>query len=101
MEMFSYAVAACKPYGSCPDQDTAGDTYYCWTHALAKVLYKSYVPKLSPIASLEALALQHGTKLNHGLAHRYKAQRLKSDHTIAAAYGNAIGESLCFTRSRK
>jgi len=94
MDTFSRSVAACKQYGTCPDQDSGGDTYYCWTHAFAKVLYKSYAPKISPIASLEAFALHNGTQLNHGLAHRYRPQRLKSDHTIAASYGNAIGEAL-------
>ncbi|HEY8998925.1 MAG TPA: hypothetical protein VIM53_01260 [Candidatus Saccharimonadales bacterium] len=93
MELFSQAVAACKSSGTM-DQDTSGDAYYTWTHALAKVLYKVCAMPASPIAPLEGLALHNGTRLNHKLAHKYKPQRLKSDHTIAAAYGNAIGKLL-------
>ncbi len=91
MQAWSRSLAACKAYGSCPDQDVSGDTYYCWTHALAKVLYNVLPARRALLVRLEAYALHNGTKLNHGLAHKFKAQRLPSDHTIAANYGNAIG----------
>jgi hypothetical protein len=94
MQVWSRSLAACKTYGSCPDQDVSGDTYYCWTHALAKVLYTALPVRRTPFVRLEAYALQNGTKLNHGLAHKFKAQRLPSDHTVAAAYGNALGDAL-------
>jgi len=93
MLAWSRSVAACKPYGTCSDQDASGDTYYCWTHALAKVAFKALAAKQTPLTRLEAAALRNGTRLNHGLAHKFKPQRLKSDHTIAAEYGNAIGEA--------
>ncbi len=94
MEAWSRAIKAFKPYGDCPDQDASGDTYYCWTHALGKVAFQVLAVRQTPLTRLEALALRNGTRLNHGLAHRVKAQRLPSDHTIAAAYGNAIGDTL-------
>ena len=91
---WSRSVAACKPFGSCPDQDASGDVYYCWTHALAKVVYKTLADKQTPLTWLEALALQNGTRLNHSIAHKLAPQKVPSDHTVAAAYGNALGDVL-------
>lgn len=97
MEVFSRSVASCKSRDESLDQDTAGDVYYCWTHALAKVLFANHALRLSLTAQLEAFVLHNGTWLNHQVAHRYKAQSLPSDHTVAAHYGNAIGKLLAQT----
>lgn len=95
MATWSRCLAATKPYDSCPDQDVAGDTYYCWTHALAKLAFHVLAAKRrSPLSKLQALALNHGTLLNHSIAHKVSPQSLASDHTAAAAYGNRIGETL-------
>ena len=91
MDVFWKAVAACKKPGDGPYQDSAGDVYYCWTHALGKLLYAHY-GKQGILSNLLGAALHNGTRLNHGLAHRYNPQSVESDHTIAASYGNAIGE---------
>lgn len=92
MAAWSRAVKAIKPYGSCPDQDAAGDVYYAWTHALAKVAYGPLALQQTVLTRLEAKALEHGTMLNHKLAHKTRPQGVKSDHTMAAAYGNQIGD---------
>jgi hypothetical protein len=92
MLIWSRSIKATKQFGSCPDQDTAGDTYYCWTHALAKVAFRSLAEKQSILTRMEARALERGTDLNHKLAHKVKPQGVVSDHTVAAAYGNAIGD---------
>jgi hypothetical protein len=92
MQVWSRSVAACKPYGTCADQDVSGDVYYCWTHALSKVAFGVLATRQTPITKFEALALRNVTRLNHRLAHKFKPQRLPSDHTAAAAYGNALGD---------
>lgn len=92
MLAWSRSVKATKQFGSCPDQDTAGDTYYCWTHALARVAFRSLAAKQTALTRMEARALEHGTMLNHKLAHKVKRQGVPSDHTAAAIYGNKIGD---------
>ena len=94
MTKFHNSVLALKQYRPCRDQDTAGDNYYVWTHALAKLIYG----KLSPWYALDAhfmrLALHFGTWLNHQIAHKISPQTVSSDHTSAARYGNAIGKQI-------
>jgi hypothetical protein len=92
MSTWSRSVKALKPHGSCPDQDASGDTYYCWTHVLARVAYRLLATKQTPLVWLETKALEHGTMLNHKLAHRIKPQGVRSNHSVAALYGNAIGD---------
>lgn len=94
MEMFARSVAACKPYSANSDQDSAGDNYYCWTHVLGKVIFSRHKFSTALLSFFAERAVHNGTRLNHGLAHRYKAQTLPSDHTRAAEYGNAIGKLL-------
>ena len=91
MVRWSRSLRATKEFGSCPDQEVAGDTYYCWTHALSQLAYKSLPANKNFITRVELAALEHGTNLNHKLAHRVRAQSVPSDHTIAAEYGNTIG----------
>lgn len=87
------AIAACKPAGDSA-QDPAGDTYYTWTHALARFTYQ-ILPKHKTIGSrLASLVFHNGTSLMHGLVHAYNPQTVPNDHSIAADYGNAIGQTI-------
>jgi hypothetical protein len=92
MRTLAKAVAATKPHDAATDQDVLGDTYYCWTHALAKVVLAKPTTYQTLLSSILRLAIHHGTYLNHKIAHRITPQILKSDHTSAARYGNAIGK---------
>lgn len=96
MTKWSSSISAFKPAGSGPYQDASGDVYYCWTHAIAKLLYGPMAKQRKSLrVRAQRYALHHGTWLNHQVAQRYNAQRLPSDHTIAATYGNAIGDMIC------
>jgi hypothetical protein len=75
-------------------QDVAGDTYYVWTHVVAKLIFGLYSPWWALDAKFYYLALHYGTWLNHNIAHKISPQSLKSDHTIAANYGNKIGKAI-------
>lgn len=88
---FSTAIKACKEFDPSLAQDTAGDAYYVWTHALAKFSFHALAEKRGLPERMGARVLHHGTSLMHGLAHRFKEQHVVSDHTAAANYGNAIG----------
>ncbi len=85
------AVLAFKPPQARLAQDSAGDTYYVWTHVLAKLVFGPMAPRWAVDAWLYRAALHIGTWLNHTIAHRVSSQSVKSDHTIAAHYGNRIG----------
>lgn len=91
MSKFSRAVAACKKYNPQRPQDASGDAYYCWTHALAEVLFTTPKDKKPFLSKSFARLLRHGTWLNHNLAHKFKAQALPSDHTLASKYGLMVG----------
>ncbi len=88
---WSSSVMALKPYQPGVNQDTSGDVYYVWTHALAKLVFGRLSPWYALDARLMQLAVHIGTWLNHNIAHKVSPQTVNSDHTIAAAYGNAIG----------
>lgn len=93
METWNRSIVALKQWSgdASHPQDSAGDAYYVWTHAIAKVVFG---PMASP-HSIDALfyrtALHIGTWLNHSIAHKISPQSISSDHTIAARYGNRIG----------
>jgi len=94
MYTFARSVLACKPHETSPVQDSAGDTYYTWTHVLGGLMFDSLADKQTSAVRLGSKAVHNGTTLMHELAHRYKPQRLASDHTTAAVYGNAISDAL-------
>lgn len=87
------ALAACKSLDENPIQDTAGDTYYTWTHALAKYIYSLATKDDSKTAAATVKAFHHGTTIMHTAVHRINKQGLHSDHSIAAEYGNRIGQT--------
>lgn len=93
MHTFAQSVLACKPHDKFPTQDVAGDTYYTWTHALGTLMFNS-LAKQNQVTKLGSATMHNGTNLMHSFAHKYKPQRLPSDHTIAATYGNSIGDAL-------
>lgn len=95
MTEFTNAVAACKAHAPHSSQDIAGDTYYCWTHVLGTIIFNSPNKQNKKLLRhIFTTAIRNGTRLNHAIAHKVTPQALKSDHTIAARYGNAIG-SVC------
>lgn len=74
-------------------QDIGGDNYYTWTHALAAVAFNVLPAKLSNATRLAAHTFENGTKIMHKVVHRYNPQTVVNDHSVAAAYGNAIGKA--------
>jgi hypothetical protein len=83
------SLAACK---TTIPQDTAGDTYYAWTHALASVIYEALPARSNWKTGLAKIMFQNGTKIMHSVAHKVNPQSLPNDHSIASKYGNAIGK---------
>lgn len=100
MQKFSLAVRACKPYQEEYAQDSSGDNYYVWTHALGAAAF-SALAKKSIFTNLSSTFIKNGTHLMHGLAHRFKPQRLPSNHVVASIYGNAIGQTIASTLIEK
>lgn len=88
MKEWRGAILACKNADSKNFQDTAGDSYYAWTHARARVMFgiDSSLPD-----RIGKLIFQHGTTIN---THRLIEQSIPSDHRVAAKYGNAIGDAI-------
>lgn len=92
MKTWHDSVAAFKEREDGLSQDAGGDTYYAWTHALAKVALNVMPAKQTPIVRAAAHAFHNGTRLMHDIVHTIaQTQGVKSDHTIAAHYGNAVG----------
>jgi len=88
------AIAACKESQPGLPQDPSGDVYYTWTHVLGKVAF-SLAPAKENIFTRGAVrAFEGGTNIMHNLVHKFSKQDVKSDHVAAAAYGNAIGQTL-------
>jgi hypothetical protein len=94
MLAWNRSLAACKLPQSAPFQDVAGDTYYCWTHVLSQVAYTVLPRHRTLLIRVEAFALRNGTRLNKQVAEKFSPQAVPSNHTVAAKYGNAIGELL-------
>lgn len=94
MKQWNDSMYAFKSRDKHPAQDASGDTYYAWTHALAKYSF-TQTPAHPSIASKMAVHLFHnGTRLMHNLVHKVaNAQSVKSDHSIAANFGNAVGQA--------
>lgn len=92
MQGWRDSIAACKSGGEGQVQDPGGDAYYTWTHALAKVLYNLAPARPSLVSRASITAFHFGTVIMHNTAHVFNKQSLRSNHTAAAAYGNAIGQ---------
>lgn len=94
MTKWYLSVKALKPYYKGSHQDSAGDLYYVFTHATAKVVFGPMSHKWAIDAWFYKGAVHIGTWLNHSIAHKVSPQSINSNHTIAARYGNAIGKAI-------
>lgn len=74
--------------------DSAGGTYYAWTHALGLVLCQSVPSKT--LRNWTSSIFRGGTELMRDFFYppEHEGKLIPSDHTRAAEYGNAIG-ALC------
>ena len=68
------SVAALKQYDGIHSQDSAGDTYYVWTHVIAKLVFGLMSPWWAIDAYIYRSALHIGTWLNHNIAHKVSPQ---------------------------
>lgn len=91
MKEWRSSILACKNADAKNFQDTAGDSYYAWTHALAQVMYGSGSGLPDRIGKL---IFSHGTTIMHVGVHSLIKQSVPSNHRAAAAYGNRIGETI-------
>ena len=94
MKIWHDSVAACKERDPGMSQDSSGDSYYCWTHALAKFAFNSLPERRDIFTRLASVAFHNGTDIMHTLVHKTaNSQSLKSNHSNAAQYGNGIGSA--------
>lgn len=91
MKQWRSALLACKNADENQMQDVSGDTYYTWTHALARVIH-GVGSKMHDKAGKQLF--QRGTQIMRLTAHKIKKQKVPSDHRRAAEYGNAIGDAI-------
>lgn len=101
MKTWYQSVAALKHHDGQRAQDSAGDTYYVWTHAMAKLVFGPMSSHIAVDAYVFRTALHIGTWLNHNIAHRISPQSVASDHSIAAQYGNVIGAHIAKRAKRR
>lgn len=73
--------------------DTAGDTYYAWTHAYSGYMFESLSPRRQTLDRLARLAFYNGTLIMQSLVNNFNPRGTISDHSIAAKYGNAIADA--------
>lgn len=72
-------------------QDTSGDNYYAWTHALALAAIKSSDAAGSLTGDLMRGLFSNGTSIMHTVVHHLNKQAVPNNHSQAAAYGNMAG----------
>lgn len=94
MMMWRQAIAACKNPEPGQPQDPAGDNYYAWTHALAKVIISTHPQGSTLAGQLASQVFENGTTIMHSLVHFCNKQAVPNSHSVAADYGNVIGESI-------
>lgn len=94
------SIAACKEPREGLAQDPNGDTYYTWTHAFAKYVYSLAPEHESRISRAVVKLFHNGTTVMHKLVHTFNKQGVQSDHSIAANYGNRIGQ-VCIDYARQ
>lgn len=77
-------------------QDAAGDAYYVWTHALARLVFSSPVADDGRLTRFYRTMFEHGSKIMSASHHLGKLSIFgtMSNHSIAGEYGNAIGDRL-------
>ena len=72
--------------------DTAGDTYYAWTHAYAGYVFEGLPERRSAASELGRVAFEHGTFIMQTCVNNLNPRGIISDHTVAARYGNAVAK---------
>jgi hypothetical protein len=88
------SITACKSPETGNVQDPVGDSYYAWTHTLAKYVY-SLAPATETLSSRATVrAFHRGTDIMHKVVHTFNKQAVNSNHAVAANYGNTIGEAV-------
>lgn len=77
-------------------QDSAGDNYYVWTHALGRVVYTALPERPTLVGRAYATAMAYGSHAMSmtSLLGRVSALGTMSNHIPAARYGNLIGDSI-------
>jgi len=88
------AIAACKEPQPGRAQDPNGDTYYTWTHTLAKAAFSLTPERESRVTRGAVRVFERGTDIMHKVVHTFNKQGVDSNHNVAAAYGNAIGQAI-------
>lgn len=97
MKQWERSVAAVKPPDETGYQDAAGDTYYVWTHALARIIYRGLPEKRNPLTRGYETAFWYGSHVmtsSYYLLGRFSVLGTQSNHLVASRYGNAIGDKL-------
>lgn len=94
MRTWRNSIAACKEPSPSRAQDPSGDAYYTWTHALAKVAFTIGPARETCFTRTAVGIFENGTRIMHKVVHNLIRQVVVSDHTVAAAYGNAIGQGI-------
>lgn len=74
--------------------DTAGDTYYAWTHAYAGYMFDRLQLRPTLSARLARTAFRNGTRIMQTCVNNLNPRGTISDHTVAAHYGNAVADVL-------
>ena len=88
------SIAACKDQLPDRAQDPNGDTYYTWTHALAKTALVLTPREETATTRAATRVFENGTSIMHRIVHTFNKQSVRSDHSVAAAHGNAIGQTI-------
>lgn len=84
------------PYDINGYQDAAGDTYYAWTHALAKFAFVALPKKPGLHTKVAERLFDNGTTIMQSFVNRFYKEgggATARDHANAAAYGIAIGQA--------
>lgn len=93
MRAWQDSLLAFKPGGD-EYHDTAGDTYYAWTHAYAGYMFDRLQRHQTVATSLARTAFRRGTYIMQTCVNNLNPRGTISDHTVAARYGNAVAEAL-------
>lgn len=94
MRLWDRSLAACKAPDTKGYQDVSGDTYYVWTHALARTIYDGLPAEKSALSEFYKRAFTQGSRVM-SLSRRLGAFSVfgtMSDHVPASEYGNGIGQ---------
>ncbi len=94
MMAWERSIAAVKDGDANEFQDSAGDGYYVWTHALSRVIYTALPQHKNWISRAYSKAFERGSYAMSASAMLGKVSVFgtMSNHIPASRYGNVIGE---------